>query len=54
MGRAMTTKYFQEAVAQQNPMRALSDFLKAEQRKNQAGDYNNLRFVVTYLISDTM
>ena len=41
----MTTTYFEEAVAQQNPMRALSDFLKAEQRKDQAGDYNNLRFV---------
>ena len=41
----MTTKYFQEAITQQNPMRALSDFLKAEQRKNQAGDYDNLRFV---------
>lgn len=41
----MTTKYFEEAVAQQGSMRALSDFLKSEERKNKAGDYNNLRFV---------
>ena len=41
----MTTKYFEEAVAQQSPMRALDDFLKSEQRKTQARDYDNLRFV---------
>ena len=41
----MTTLYFQEAVMQQNPMRVLADFLKAEEGRNQAGDYSNLRFV---------
>ena len=41
----MTVKYFEEAVTQQNPMRALGDFLKTEERKNGAGDYDNLRFV---------
>ena len=41
----MTSKYFDEAVMQQNPMRVLSDFLATEQRRDQAGDYDNLRFV---------
>ena len=41
----MTTTFFEEAIIQQNPMRVLVDFLKAEQGKNHAGDYDNLRFV---------
>ncbi len=41
----MTTTYFEEAVMQQNPMRALDDFLKTEQRRSDARDYDNLRFV---------
>ena len=41
----MTTTFFEEAVTQQNPMRVLSDFLTVEERKNQSGDYDNLRFV---------
>ena len=41
----MTNRFFEEAVMQQNPMRALNDFLDAEERKDRAGAYDTLRFV---------
>ena len=41
----MTNRFFEEAVMQQNPMRVLGDFLMSEERRDQAGDYDNLRFV---------
>ena len=41
----MTATYFDQAVAQQSPMRVLDDFLEEEQRRYSAKDYEKLRFV---------
>ena len=41
----MTNAYFEQAVSQQSPLQALTEFLQAEQRRETAHDYDNLRFV---------